>query len=33
MRFWQEFSAEHPTEEHVLGGEPGFVIDVYRVPG
>jgi cephalosporin hydroxylase len=33
MRFWQEFTRDHETEERVLGTEPGFGIGVYRVPG
>ena len=32
-RFWWEFAAEHETDERVLGGEPGFGIGIYRVPG
>jgi len=31
-RFWQEFSAEHETQECVVSGDPGFGIGVYRVP-
>jgi cephalosporin hydroxylase len=31
-RFWQEFSAEHETQERVVSGDPGFGIGVYRVP-
>jgi predicted O-methyltransferase YrrM len=31
-RFWQEFTAEHETEERVANDEPGFGIGVYRVP-
>jgi cephalosporin hydroxylase len=32
-RFWREFTAGHETDERVLGGEPGFGIGVFRVPG
>ena len=32
-RFWREFTAEHETKERVVGGELGFGIGVYRVPG
>ncbi len=31
--FWQEFKADHETDERVAGGEPGCGIGVYRVPG
>jgi hypothetical protein len=31
-RFWQEFTAQHETDERVLGDEPGFGIGIYRVP-
>jgi len=31
-RFWREFTAEHATDERVVGKEPGFGIGVYRVP-
>jgi predicted O-methyltransferase YrrM len=31
-RFWQEFSAEHETQERVVSADPGFGIGVYRVP-
>jgi predicted O-methyltransferase YrrM len=31
-QFWQEFTAEHETQERVADGEPGFGIGVYRVP-
>jgi glycosyltransferase involved in cell wall biosynthesis/cephalosporin hydroxylase len=32
-RFWQEFTAEHKTEQRVIGSEPGYGIGIYRVPG
>ena len=31
-RFWREFTAEHETEERVIGSEPGYGIGIYRVP-
>ncbi len=31
--FWREFTAEHETEECVVGTQPGFGIGIYRVPG
>lgn len=31
-RFWQEFAADHETEEFVAGRTPGFGIGVYRMP-
>jgi cephalosporin hydroxylase len=32
-QFWSEFKADHETDECVAGGEPGFGIGVYGVPG
>jgi len=32
-RFWREFVQQHETEECVAGGERGFGIGVWKVPG
>jgi len=30
--FWREFTAQHETDERVVGTQPGFGIGTYRVP-